>query len=335
MNSKQQVEDRLDGLGQFLRERPSVAADVIAQLDAQPPQSLEQAQPRPGRPRPVRIILTVAVSAVAAAIAVAVVLWPATANVSLAQVAAAARAQPWIRGRATLPHEKVHAEIWMSHEHRVWALKIGRDIQFTAGREGAMYRYHGGKTLTKYPATDEWERQQSPYRAMSQVADNLGPWLFGIETISQQERREVQEGGKTWIDYHLVVLRSRRILRVDPATRLPVFMRIAPDQPGEAAIEYVFDYPAEGPRDVYALGVPRDVRLIDLMPGPEAARMIDGMSGSRRAIGDFKMFVVEGSDLRVVWRKGDRWRIEHGTAGTSTRVPSRQRARPGTGGGTS
>ena len=308
--STDQIQDRLDEIGQSLRQRPRLAGQALAQIVELPPEPPLDLSLRSRPRRALRLWLAGGACALTVAVAIAVVMWPSNTNVTWAQVTAATRAQPWIRGQAVFPGRKTRAEIWMSHEHQMWALKIDRTVRFISGSEQAIYAYNGGKTLTKYPSTDEWQRQQSSYDAMARSADSLGPWLFHNEAISQQGRREVMVEGKMWIEYDLVINQSKRVLRIDPRTRLPVFMRIDSRRPDDAVIEYVFDYPTEGPRDPYALGVPRDARLIDLMPGPEVARMVAGLAASRRSIGDFKMYVARDGNLEVVWRKGDRWRID-------------------------
>jgi len=82
-------------------------------------------------------------------------------------------------------------------------------------------------------------------------------------------------------------------------------------------VRYDFTYPAEGPTDIYALGVPADKMIDDRMPSKEAMRALDAVAASRARIGDFRLTVTATSGKGfliphglIVWRKGDRWRID-------------------------
>src|SRR5207237_1352313 len=105
---------------------------------------------------------------------------------------------------------------------------------------------------------------------------------------------------------------QRVVLRVDPETRLPIYLTMPSIEKGGALRRWDFEYPEDGPRDIYAMGVPRETPVNDLMPQPEFAKMLDGMAESRRAIGKYRMTVTsERQGLSsVVWRKGDLWRVD-------------------------
>jgi len=83
----------------------------------------------------------------------------------------------------------------------------------------------------------------------------------------------VPDGDRCWTEYTFACRDSRRAFkdyqvtfRVDPKTQLPVEMRstekYSSDDPTGERI-YAIDYPEAGPSDVYALGVPRNAKVID------------------------------------------------------------------------
>ena len=87
-------------------------------------------------------------------------------------------------------------------------------------------------------------------------------------------RRDVADEGHRWTEYTFAcrdfLLRTPQdyevTFRVDRTTQLPVEMRstekFASNDPTDERI-YAIDYPETGPSDIYALGVPRDAKVVD------------------------------------------------------------------------
>jgi hypothetical protein len=140
--------------------------------------------------------------------------------------------------------------------------------------------------------------------------------MFGTEKLVSQKRREITEAGKKWIDFEIKFYRVEYYsgtLRVDPETRLPVYMLTKASQDATKSKKFSFDYPADGPADIYALGVPAKIKIDDRMPPKDCQQVLSAMAASRERIGDFRLIVaVEGSWVpsQIVWRKGDKWRID-------------------------
>jgi hypothetical protein len=137
-----------------------------------------------------------------------------------------------------------------------------------------------------------------------------GWWLFGTEEVVSQKRREVWEAGKKWIEFDVEFSRGdirSGTLRVDPETRLPVFLAMK-------SYKCLFDYPADGPSDIYAVGVPATITIDDRMPSEACLQVLRGMAASRARIGGFRLVVTVDVPNQgfgsIVWRKGDRWRID-------------------------
>jgi len=82
---------------------------------------------------------------------------------------------------------------------------------------------------------------------------------------------------------------------------LPSSMSVAVENPGEKMDAKIrFDYPESGPLDVYALGVPRDVRVVDRIPSGEAQKLIEGMQAS---LDRFDPYFA----IHVITRTGSPW----------------------------
>jgi hypothetical protein len=93
-------------------------------------------------------------------------------------------------------------------------------------------------------------------------------------------------------------------------------------------VRFVLDYPEDGPADIYALGVPRPAKIVDSVPKPDLARVIDGVRASRQRFADSYYAIVadtmgapmigqsdkwwQAASLHQVWCKGDCWRVERG-----------------------
>jgi hypothetical protein len=200
-----------------------------------------------------------------------------------AQVAEAVRTKPWVRWTFQAPNDlPVPAgfrapECWYSAKEKVFA---GR------ANGSAHYVDLAGQETYDYTA-----RSNSLVRSLTSDVDNfdVGHFETMIRLISEWDRAPklpespiqilgrtrlvVADGNRQWAEYTFACRDSRRTVkdyqvtfRVDPATRLPVEMRstekfAAADPAGERT--YAIDYPKVGPGDVYALGVPRDAKVVD------------------------------------------------------------------------
>ncbi len=152
-------------------------------------------------------------------------------------------------------------------------------------------------------------------------AASVGPWLLGTEQIVAQRQRTIVEDGKKWTEFAIELSRGTAkygTLRVDPDSKLPVDLVFRATPAAEPSYKWTFDYPPDGPRDVYALGVPTDVAVEDHTIAEEPARILAEMAASRARLGDFRMLVVTRPPQvppYFVWRKGNRWRVDIGRLG--------------------
>jgi len=106
--------------------------------------------------------------------------------------------------------------------------------------------------------------------------------------------------------------------RIDSQSKLPRLMTWN-DEMGDKD-ETQIDYPEIGPADIYDLGVPRTVTIVDRIPSDEVRRVVSERSSGRRQFDDYIAYVLEERILpentfpRVqayrVSRKGRKWRID-------------------------
>lgn len=276
---------------------------------------------------------SVAVAGIAAAIFVSVWLWTCRESRLWAQVVDAVRAKPWVHAVA----KPGGGEMWLSMDNAVAAHREGDWALYDDGRLRVRHEYDPAqKQLYRLPLDgglqEDIRSMQMVFTGIFRRDDNLGP-KFGRERVTRQQRRSISAQGREWIEYALTVEGASRamrvVFRVDPETRLPqsieYFDASRPQANTKARSRFVLDYPQDGPLDIFALGVPRSAQVIDRVPKPDLARVLDGVRTSRKRFADsYYAIVVHGQgewwqnvNVHQVWCKGDCWRVELGALGKS------------------
>jgi hypothetical protein len=259
-------------------------------------------------------VLTATAATISLSLVLAIVLLPRPST-GWEEVTKAVQRQKWIRGTIATSDGKQNVT-WLSPERQVWALQSNDWLRFCDGQQRTKYEYRAGdKQILKMPLGEEDSRRVFPVDDLSQGKTALAPWMFGTEKIVSQSRREVTEAGKTWIDFKLIFWRGNTnpaTLRVDPGTRLPVYLLCGASGTATNPVKMIFDYPADGPTDIYALGVATDIRIDDRMPSEGCLNVLEAIAASRARIGDFRLLVAQypGYPSNIVCRKGDRWRVD-------------------------
>jgi hypothetical protein len=272
-------------------------------------------------------ILAVAVTVLAA---LGVLPWLGRPADSWAQVAEAVRGKPWIRLTGKTPDGE-DVEAWFSFSRQVSAERHGTDSSFEDHRRGVSFRYDA-REKTVYRSPEQRESSRQSFLAMGRLfsqlfraEERLDMDLPGVEIV-EQSRREIEDEGHPWVEYDLTLRgpddeTARMTFRVDPATRLPHSMTaFANDGPQPQRMEALFSYPEQGPADIYALGVPRNAKLVDLAPGDDVQQLIDAIKRSAARFGPYRVLNVANKPgdpwyrglAYVVWSSGRRSRMEYG-----------------------
>jgi len=243
-----------------------------------------------------------------------------------AQVEKALRSRSWIHSEAALP-DGGEIQTWISPKRSVAAVKSGEWVLFDDYRAGLRHEYvPDQETIIRSQIHDifkeHFKSMVQIFAALFQGEERLS--VTGEETtIIAQERREIEDGGRKWIEFH-VELRFKGITpdthttvyRVDPETNLPV---TAVYGTGKARRTVAFRYPDSGPTDIYALGVPDDMKLVDRVPPPELDRILDRRLEARKNFDSYYGVIVwvrdgthwsRSTQVKRIWRKGLRWRVE-------------------------
>jgi hypothetical protein len=284
---------------------------------------------------PRRLVL-VALAGTAAALLIGLFPWGDAASPSWAQVIEATRLKPWIHGLSTDPNG-TKREVWFSPSLNIAARRWGKQAVFSDLQRKIRFSYDpdtGCIVRTSEAAAHDLRSLESVFLGIARGDEKLGSPMPRGETVAQN-RSDVEHDGRKFIEYELTVenklsgrpprtLTTNFTFRVDPETRLVRSMTMTQDEDGkptfvgyEEVVE--FDYPDEGPTDIFALGVPRDAKIDD--PAGNLARVVAANVAGRRSLtsccavverswGEPDKFLNQAPHR--LWRKGPQWRLEMG-----------------------
>jgi hypothetical protein len=190
-------------------------------------------------------------------------------------------------------------------------LKTGIKTQYVAG-ENTIYR-------VREPGALRDLHSQSLEVLRLFLSTGTSPVTPDAETeIIEQASRDVTEDGRTWRQLEITVRWKegrksvvKNIIRVDPATGLPLtWDLVAP----EGKVHQTLDYPETGPGDILALGVPATAKRVDRVPGDDLTRVLEGLKVGRNRFDDYCGYTwhegVRSANVRRIWRKGRKWRVD-------------------------
>jgi hypothetical protein len=275
-------------------------------------------------------------TATAAAVLLMLFLFSKSTSVSWAEMLAAVGSRPWVHGTTTYSdgQRSARSEFWVSTGRRSAAFKFGNRRQFEDletgislqydAQEGAIYRVpsfrlrEGRSTEAHLPALLD--------RLIADKADSRD--LFYGERVIKAERHPEAENGKQWLDYLIDLERidnaslHRTVhIRLDRATQLPELWEQR--QPNGVMAVTRFDYPDNGPHDIYELGVPKTAKLLDRVPKGDLARIIAVQRADRKRFDAYDAIVVQSTagmatnydhlmnlSVKRVRRKEERYRVD-------------------------
>jgi len=255
-----------------------------------------------------------AAAALAAGMLALVLFRPANA---WAQVALALQGRPWVHTRTLGPDGKVYGEAWFSPKSGVSAVRHGPDVEYHDDALRTLIKFVPAEGVI-YRLPDSPERMSQDLTFYQQLLDPKGPTkspIPGMDVVAQS-RRDVVEGGRAWVEIELTLRviagnREQRMrFRVDPATKLPHSLVFQSLEGPEGTT--LFDYPNQGPSDIYDLGAPRAAKIVDRMPADDLDRVLTGLKAGRVRFDDYRAIMNwgDGKNVKRVWRKGRKWRVE-------------------------
>jgi hypothetical protein len=250
-------------------------------------------------------------------------------GLALGDIVASMQRVPWmhVTGMGQSPQKNGHVGQWWESFDRRVIVSVESDgvITYRDYNAETMYVYHPQtNTVTIGPATDR-----------SNVASAGSPAAAIREMIAAQEEAGAEVTSEPAIrdgvqvqTIHIVAKEQDMTLVCDRDSGLPLSMEtiVTLRETSEQAVaSATFEYPAEGPADIYALGVPRDAKVIDNRPKGSAADLVQQVQ--RRFDAGFEDHIAVMLDSRVetnkalqpvqivvMWQQGARKRVGHYSA---------------------
>ncbi len=244
-------------------------------------------------------------------------------GIALGNIVESMQRVPWVHVTGTVqsPQKNGHVEQWESLDQRiiVWIEPDGVITYRDAGAERAYVYRPQTNTITIIPATDRY--------------DAAGP-SSPVAAIQEMIARQEEAGARVTYDattyngvparrIHIIAREEDITLICDRDSGLPLceeaIMTVA-ETSEQAVASATFEYPAEGPADIYALGAPRDAKVIDNRPQGSAADLVEQVQ--RRFDAGFEDHIavmlesrVESNDalkptqIVVMWQQGAQKRM--------------------------
>ena len=286
---------------------------------------------------------------VAAVVLIALLFSLRPSGIAWSQVAAAVRAMPWIHMKA-VAGEGQSQESWISFSRNICAMRNDNLVQYADFGPGIQYEYDlPQKKIYRLSVhegdAEDFKSAEGQFQAIFRGAAIREGDFFRLRIVRQRQQT-VTEQGRRWILYELElepqaggleppieIPTISMVIRVNPEKMLPDSATITlgnfkVPQPDSKAVtreavkvEVAFDYPAEGPADIYALGVPRDAPVEDRMPPPDLDRIIKIVQQHRRDFGNYLAIAGGNSEPRsgivhLIRCKGDKFRVDDGIGDT-------------------
>lgn len=246
-------------------------------------------------------------------------------SVMLAQTLQNMREAPWVHVVQTLGAEEAQRyEYWERAGGDVLVQKRpdGR-ITYADYNENVMYAYNPvanritvSFTTDSYRVAPLWDPLVALSKAIERTEPEQVQVMVRVDGGSgvRTERIETEyecEAGRVFATYIRDTGRNR-LLREDT---------IVVGTEGESSYTTVYDYPEEGPGDLYDLGVPRDAAILDIRPEGAALDLIDAVQERfERGFGDHRAVVLESrvdpdgashpGQIAVLWQKGEMKRCD-------------------------
>ncbi len=236
-----------------------------------------------------------------------------------ADAAKAVRSQKWIHF-VRQDYDGTAAEIWESPSAEISASKSATEIRLVDKTTSLMQVFYPDqKKVVRLELKDQ--EQTDSMQLFIDVLLGDSERLRHLE-VTDRQQRSVTENGQTWDEMRLTVqpiggMRMIWIAKVDPKTHLPLTFRVElPDvaQPPKPLPEGKFDYPAEGPSTLAALGVPEDAAFEDRVPQGSLKNILARMKEQRHKLGAYhlQLFYADTPRMsREAWKDGVKWRQDH------------------------
>jgi hypothetical protein len=282
------------------------------------------------------------VSLVAVASLLVFVVFSARPLVGFAQIADAMLKQSWLHVRIEATGQEPR-EQWFSPANDISVQKGSDSVRFEDHRQQVFHSYSPQeKVLYRGPVT--WKLRQDnanlivdklkliaqPDASQKGVDNQLALLeILGFERSKlvflkpPTQQKNIVDG--SLVDYVLTVRYAdfsepvTVLLQVESNSSLMKMITFEGTQNGSLVTrKMIFDYPKTGPADIFALGVPKDSKLVDRLPAGDLKRIVDSIRAGRERMDPYRAVYVSRTQKedgtlgpgspQLLYRKGNQTR---------------------------
>ena len=209
--------------------------------------------------------------AVAAVIIVAILLILNNSSVDItrnvyAEITENMQEMPWVHIRIiteypTIDERIAEVNIWYSNNEQVIGMKDSIRVKFSYYQNEKKYDYDPDTNSITVSSISEADYSNS----LINLKEGFDSWLkqYGQQGTEINHYLGEFEGEKVEI-YETQEERGSGKIYVNSVSRLPIYAEsIDTYQGNQGNVQFHFEYPENGPRDIYDLGVPRDATIIE------------------------------------------------------------------------
>jgi hypothetical protein len=246
-----------------------------------------------------------------------------SSGVALGAIVESMQRVPWIHMTGTVQSPEINGTIeeWQGFDRRIIVWKeVGGVIAYRDYGAETMYVYQPEtNTVIISPTTDRYN-VTSPGSPVAAVEEMIAAQKEAGARVTYDATTYDGVAAQT---IHIVAKEQDTTLICALDSGLPLSVQsiaTLPETSDRAIMSMVFDYPAEGPADIYAAGAPADARVIDNRPKGSAADLVEQVQ--RRFDAGFEDHIavmlessVDGNDrlepaqIVVMWQQGRQKRM--------------------------
>lgn len=233
-----------------------------------------------------------------------------------AEVPAILKERPWLHA------VRDHDEWWFSTERQVEAFRLGDQLfTFLDLKANEINEYQANKEVIRR-SRPRVSQKDLAYVVFELLKGNVNvEWPPSGNTIAVRTSSVVESEGKkyTQIEFSSKEISSglvdKSIFRIDPSTNL-VDQWTTVNTFGDV-LRSKIDYLPAGPADIYALGAPRDAKIVNRIPSERMQQIIDQSVYNRQHLNPYSAYIFGTSNIKemmgVIYRikrVGMRWLVE-------------------------
>jgi hypothetical protein len=249
------------------------------------------------------------------------------------------RGVPWVHAIMEADRGEGHVESWVSFDPSVMVLKqLDGTVRYVNFGQGVQHVYSPEKnriTISTVPDTFSQMGPKTAFEMMEFITDSL-------ETGGARMIREkaVKDGIPVEIIHAVSDVQDVVLIRgLERNLPISAEYKAIENTPNQINGKMRFEYPEQGPLDIYAVGVPKDADVVDTRPKGNLKDLTEEIQRRfDKGFGDYIAVVLESSSSRedtnnpsypgmllVMYRSGRFWRVDRYLAGDTSRFNNREK----------